>query len=124
MRQIFLFLIVLFFTTTMSAIGQIAEADVDSVALSTSATTTRYTATTMWREVVIIARGGDAKIKIAHTIADTTEWATNPYMPLLENESISIIADYKNNNTGLRAIKAKVATGTGALILIGSKKER
>jgi len=108
----------------ISASGQIAVADVDSVALSTSDTTIVYTASTMWRDVLLTARGCNVCYKPAFTIADTTEWDSMSYAIIPAGATIGIAKDYDNPSiVGLRAIRVRALTGTGALIMMGARKE-
>jgi hypothetical protein len=101
--------------------GAAGVADVDSITVSTSATTTCYTYATLWSECAMVARGGTVYYKIASTIADTTNWTSQPWGYLLQNESISFSKAYNPTFIGIRAIKYKTGSGTAALIITGTK---
>ena len=116
-------IIIIAFSLPFTVSGQLAVADVDSIALTTSQTITVYTAETMWRDVLLTARGCNVAYKPAFSIADTSQWATMQWAILVAGATIGFAKDYNSPSIpGLRAIKARAVTGTGALIMMGGRK--
>jgi hypothetical protein len=85
----------------------------DSLGLSSTGRDSLFA--TPWEEVSIFVSGGSAYVK--YGAPDTTSWSSRNFILLIEGQVITF-----GPGTKLKRLKYKMASGTGTIYFIGTKK--